>query len=61
MPEREHVEECPQCGTEMYTHGTPAFWCDTCELEYHREGDNWYRTDLNGNTRLVTTDGEMHE
>ena len=51
-------ENCPRCGTEMYSHGTPALWCDTCELEYHREADNWYRTDVNGDTRLVTTEAQ---
>lgn len=58
--DREHWH-CPACDAVMYPQGAApgVYWCEECQREYWREGEQWWRCDESGDPERVSvvTDG----
>lgn len=51
------TERCPVCGEEgrFYLNCAPGiFFCESCELEFWQEGDEWFCCDTDGDHRRVS-------
>lgn len=52
------MARCPECGASaFYPNGGPgAFWCESCEREFWKDGGDWFSCGAGGEYQRVDTE-----